>query len=317
MIGLALSAMRRSVCELFLLGSVPARRNSLNTSDPRGNLEAARRRMKAARRLRGDGQTLCAVVLSRESLFVLAQSVVGDATVLGQKDRMDHLMEALARAGLEPPSELERQRALLSSEGPCSVDRLGPGELELAADDLEACVECLSQWVQPPSAAELKMQRGLRFGAVGLVLLAILGWIGARLARPVNLARNRPVHASSEAFSTSAEGAVDGIRYGAQLGFHSGEQDEPWLSIDLGREVTIARVAAYGRGDCCFDQSIPLAFEVADDGTTYRPVAQRGEPFSQPNPWIIEARDLKARFVRFRTLRRSFLVLSEVEVYGR
>jgi hypothetical protein len=273
--------------------------------------------MKAARRLRLDGQTLGAVVLSRESLFVLAQGVAGDPTALGQKERMDHLVETLARAGLEPPSELERQRGLLSSEDPRSVDRLGPGELELAADDLEACVERLSQWVQPPSAAELKMQRALRFGAVGLVLLAILGWIAARLARPHDLALHRPVQASSEAFSTTPEGAVDGIRYGSQLGFHSAEQDQPWLSIDLGREVAIARVAAYGRSDCCFDQSIPLALEASDDGTTYRQVARREEPFSQPDPWIIEARDLKARFVRFRTLRHSFLVLSEVEVYGR
>jgi hypothetical protein len=175
----------------------------------------------------------------------------------------------------------------------------------------------MSVELEAGDARERGTERAQRIVAVGVIVIAVLAQVWACATRPLNLALHREVHASSEALSTTATGAVDGIRYGAQLGFHSAEQDEPWLSVDLGRQVAINRVAAYGRSDCCFDQSIPLAFEVSDDGTAYRTVARREEPFSQPDPWILKPRGLTARFVRFRTLRHSFLVLSEVEVYGR
>ena len=72
-----------------------------------------------------------------------------------------------------------------------------------------------------------------------------------------------------------------------------------------------------GRGDCCFDQSIPLAIEVSDDGVTYREMARRTSPFSQKEPWVVALPRVAARFVRLRTLRHSVLVVSELEVYGR
>jgi hypothetical protein len=76
-------------------------------------------------------------------------------------------------------------------------------------------------------------------------------------------------------------------------------------------------VNVFGRGDGYYDQSIPLSLEASDDGDTYRAVAQRDTPFSADDPWLIKPIDLVARFIRLRTLRRSYLVLGEVEVYGR
>jgi hypothetical protein len=79
----------------------------------------------------------------------------------------------------------------------------------------------------------------------------------------------------------------------------------------------LERVEAYGRADCCFDQSVPLAFEVSLDGKKYRRISERTELFTQSNPWVIPGQGEIARFVRFRTLRKTYLVLAEVEVYGR
>ena len=316
MISQALRAIGRAV---FLLGVTPER-SALPLANAPSNLVSVRRLARAERRLRRDGQTVAAVVLARETLLVLGRDITAEVAshpTSRNQDRIDRLLEALRRANLEPPPELERQRALLSSADPRSADHLDPTALERAADDLEACIARLSSWLSPVSAAELTCERGLRIGAVALILVVVLGWIAVRLTRPKDLALNRPVRASSHAYSTTPEGAVDGIRYGAQLGFHSDEQDEPWLSIDLGREVALTRVAAYGRVDCCYDQSIPLAFEVSDDGVKYRRIAKRETIFSQADPWIIEPERESARFVRFRTLRHSYLVLSEVEVYGR
>ena len=88
------------------------------------------------------------------------------------------------------------------------------------------------------------------------------------------------------------------------------------MAIDLGRNVAITRVKVYGRGDCCFDQSIPLAVETSMDGVTYTKIGERTEQFSQFSPWVVKPTSVVARYVRLRTLRNSVLVMSEVEVYG-
>jgi hypothetical protein len=108
---------------------------------------------------------------------------------------------------------------------------------------------------------------------------------------------------------------VDGNRYG-QLGFHSDKQKSPWLLIDLGKPSRISRVVVYGREECCFDQSLPLALEVSTDGRRYHRIAKRVDPFSQSEPWVVVPAG-EVRLVRLKTLRNSYLVLSEVEVFGR
>jgi F5/8 type C domain len=150
------------------------------------------------------------------------------------------------------------------------------------------------------------------------VLVGAAGFVWARRYPPPNLALSAVVSASSVGFRTSAQGAADGYRYG-QLGFHSREQASPWLAFDLGSDHVITRVDIYGRGDCCFDMSIPLGLEASEDGVSYRLIATRKTPFSQVEPWVVRPKGLTARYLRLRGLRegRSLLVLSEVEVYGK
>jgi hypothetical protein len=49
----------------------------------------------------------------------------------------------------------------------------------------------------------------------------------------------------------------------------------------------------------------------------YTKVAGRTEPFSQSDPWVANTGAAVARFVWLRSERRAYLVLSEVEVYGK
>ncbi len=141
-------------------------------------------------------------------------------------------------------------------------------------------------------------------------------YLAVRIFSPENLALDKPAVGSSYAFSTTAAGAVDGSRSGP-YGYHSNLEDSPWLSIDLLRPYAVTKIKVFGRGDGINDQSVPLALEVSDDGSAYREVAIRGEPFSDYDPWVIKpAPPLVTRFVRLRTTRRSYLVLGEVEVYS-
>ncbi len=278
-------------------------------------------RLKAARRLRGRGETIAALALFREGAYLLASATVADEDTAEDPSSnpsalVDKLLGVLEGAGMHLPPDLERQRGILSSDDPYTVDRLGTDERELAAADLDASTRWLSELLVAPSARALLTRRATRYAAVAVIVLGIIALAWALLARPVDLALNREARASSQAFATTPAGAVDGIRYG-QLGFHSDVQDQPWLSIDLGSDYLIDRVQVYGRGDCCFDQSVPVAFEVSEDGLTYRRVDARDDPFSQEQPWIIKPKGVAGRFVRLRTLRRSVLVVAEVEVYGR
>jgi hypothetical protein len=133
---------------------------------------------------------------------------------------------------------------------------------------------------------------------------------------PKSVAKGKPAVSSSTMFGTLPAAAVDGSKSGA-YGFHSGLEDSPWLSIDLGRRYAITGIKVYGRGDGIYDQSIPLALEVADDDASYRALATRTEPFSADDPWVLRPAGVVARFVRLRTMRKSYLVLGEVEVFGK
>jgi 4-amino-4-deoxy-L-arabinose transferase-like glycosyltransferase len=183
-------------------------------------------------------------------------------------------------------------------------------------------------------AVEWLWQRRVRWA--GLAVLGVAFWLVAsytlwcRLRVPLvptqlfadrptvgNLALAATVTASSE-YRSSAQGAIDGTRYG-QLGFRSRPEPEPWLLLDLGEPQAIERVVAYGRGDCCFDQALPLALEASDDGVNFTPVSTRERVFTLWHPWSVRTPQLTTRFLRLHTLRLGGgeLVLPEVEVYGR
>jgi hypothetical protein len=166
-----------------------------------------------------------------------------------------------------------------------------------------------------PTTGRVLCRRRLVAGAV--LTLAFLVVAARAPHRPQNLARGKTATSSSQGFGTRPSGVIDGFRYG-QLGFHSTEEHGAWLMIDLGANYELSQIVAFGRADCCFSQSVPLELELSKDGKAFRRIATRTTPFSQFEPWTAElqAGDV-FRFVRFKTRKRAFLVLSEVEVYGR
>ncbi|MDP9001383.1 MAG: hypothetical protein M3O46_14875, partial [Myxococcota bacterium] len=62
---------------------------------------------------------------------------------------------------------------------------------------------------------------------------------------------------------------------------------------------------------------LPLVVELSTDGKTYAELARRDDHFDSDPPWIVEAGGRRARYVRVRVARKSYLALSEVEVFGR
>lgn len=158
-------------------------------------------------------------------------------------------------------------------------------------------------------------RRALRMLAASGVFVLVLGALWK--ARPVerNLALSAKASSSSQAFGTTAHGAVDGLRHG-QLGFHSNQEQGPWLMVDLGAATALGHIEVYGRGDCCYDQSLPLVLDVSADGVRFVEVARRQSPFGQVDPWRVEGEGRMARQVRVRSDKFGYLVIAELEVFG-
>jgi hypothetical protein len=267
------------------------------------------------------GDTTAALTLYKEALvhFARAKLVVGGVTLpddAGFSAAFDALGAVLDSEGRPIPSELERARRFVEETQAKGLDRLSAGELDSAGEDLDAAARVLRKLVVVRTPRELRMARALRVLLVVLLVVG-LGWgLALLLIRPTNLALERPVSASQSAFGTSPSQAVNGARFG-ELGFHSELVDRPELTIDLGADYVLSTVKVYGRADCCFDQSIPLSLEVSRDGHSFRGVAKRAEPFSAYDPWVVSSLRATARYVRVKSQKQAYLVLAEVEVFGK
>jgi len=321
---MAFNSVIERIRELFLLEQAERQIAALTDAQRkamRAYNAAASRRLHVASDVRGPSQTPVALELYRQGglffarAFLVSRQEGLDAEALTPEATIRQLDEALEADGSSAPPEFARVKPLFLSSDPLELDRLPAAQAEQTAQELEVTTRWLSRLYDTRSPREFKITRIARVaaGVAGAVALLVIFFVW--VFSPKNLARGKPALSSSTMFSTTPAGAVDGSKSG-QYGFHSALEDSPWLSVDLGARYAIKTAKVFGRGDSYHDQSIPLAFEASDDGTTYRIIANRQEPFSADDPWIVTPAGLVTRYIRLRTLRRSYLVLGEVEVYG-
>ena len=279
--------------------------------------DAATRRMQVARHLQTPELIPVSLSLYRESIFMFALGLMvsrkddADVAKVDGQAVLDLICAALNGSGFSTRSHLESLQSTLMASEPLASDRLAPEAAIRARDDLDAVTRWLSTLLETRSQRQVRQARLRRLAAVSACGIALLYWILA----PHNLAIDKPVRSSVPTYDTAPVGAVDGEKNG-RFGFHSTIEDSPWLTIDLRRKHRISSIKVFGRGDCCFDQSVPLALEVSDDGNSFQTIDERKTAFSESDPWLVEPSGLSTRFVRLRTERRSVLVLSEVEVNG-
>lgn len=165
------------------------------------------------------------------------------------------------------------------------------------------------------SAVERVMvQRALRMGGLASLLLvatvaAVL--LSAHLERRRDLARGKPWLASSSYATVckSPEHACGELR---DYFFHTQEESNPWLEIDLTRPHSVSSVKVWNRSGCCAERAAPLVVEVSSDRQKWREVARRETPF---DTWRGSFAPTTARWVRFRVARRSFLHLQDVRIF--
>lgn len=141
------------------------------------------------------------------------------------------------------------------------------------------------------------------FAAVLALVFASAFGVHKALLGP-NLADGKPWRTSSQYPGFNAQTQVcDG--HLVNIFFHTQEEDSPWLEFDLQTPTTVKKIELSNREDYQ-ERAIPLVVELSQDGTKWVQVARHNDVF---NEWSQSIPRQKARFVRFRASRRTFLHL--------
>jgi F5/8 type C domain-containing protein len=115
--------------------------------------------------------------------------------------------------------------------------------------------------------------------------------------------------ASSGAWGYPAEGTVGDL--GDQgIFFHTSEELNPWVEIDLDTLRDVDRVIVENRTDIGAERAIPLVVELGDSDRHFHEVGRRIEAFDH---WTATFPKQKARYVRLSVPRKTILHLKSVQ----
>ena len=253
-------------------------------------LVAANRALPAeAARKPADAAELAELVAAeREALLAAA----------GSPDALSRVLDSVLERGFETRSLTREESARTASE-------LG-----------DVAHALLRSFATKRAAVEvITLQRATRLGALFLLLVA--GLVGAavlreKLERSADLSLGKPWRASSE-YDVSCTSPAHECGNGKGYFFHTKEERNPWLEIDLGKPQRFSRVRVYNRRDCCAERVVPLVVEVSNDHRKWQEVARRQEQFE--GDWTAKFSATSARYVRLRVDKRTMLHLHDVRVF--
>jgi len=208
--------------------------------------------------------------------------------------------ETLAKAG--PESTLAAVRATLA-------DSAGAVPLEVTDEDAgraRAFVEALVKDLGVPRARldRALAHRWMRFAGVVAVVLAAV-WGVRQLTLGPDLAAGKPFRTSSSWAGCAADPPCPALM------FHTDDQDNPWVEIDLGSAKTVHRIEVNNRTDCCSERAIPAVVEVSVDHTKWSQVGRHDDEFRS---WAIKFQPRQVRYVKVSVPRRTTFHLKSVKV---
>jgi hypothetical protein len=96
------------------------------------------------------------------------------------------------------------------------------------------------------------------------------------------------------------------------LFFHTEEQANPWVILDLSSERRFHAISVINREDCCEDRAVPLVVETSNDQKTWTKIAEKKEVFAI---WTGEFSETSARYLRLSVPRTTVFHLEEVTVF--
>jgi hypothetical protein len=290
------SSKLRRVLDWLTLSPQIAKATELEQRDPKPLLflGRAQRAVRAADRLLDSPHGLDREPELALELYAQAAHWLGCA---GQPDTPD---DAVAQLLKEPfHARAERPRDELEDRARDAQHRLREW-LERAHDRLSPL-------------SELRVRRAFRLYPALVLLFGLIfgaGMLVVRGVRGPDLAASKPWRASSSLFVCNPAARECGGAATA-IFFHTREEQDPWVEIDLESVRRIGRVEVENRSDGGAERAVPLILEVSNDGKSYRKVAERTRPFST---WNAKFESTDARYVRLRSPRKTMLHLERVSV---
>ena len=159
----------------------------------------------------------------------------------------------------------------------------------------------------------LWLQRLVRIGGLLVLVAAVVftvRWFSDRAEQSRDIAVGKSWRVSSSGAS-SCTSPTQQCTESPDFFFHTNEERNPWVEIDLGAPTQFSAVRVENRHDCCSDRALPLVIEVSNDQVNFRELSRRTAGFSS---WLASFAPTKARYVRVRAARRTMLHLAQVRV---
>jgi hypothetical protein len=282
--------------------------------------EAARRMLEPPTEFEDGAAAALACELYRQSLYwVLRAQAASPAAPSDNASPRENLVALWERAdsavlerAAQGTAKLAELKEVLGRNFVDFAELAGERQTELAWR-LRSFVEALLSDAGKTQVAleRLAFQRLLRFAGliVALLSLGVAYWFGASaLEERRDLAKGKAWRASSLAYVTCESPEQDCL---SAYFFHTKQEAEPWLEIDLGEKRTFSSVRVLNREDCCQERAVPLVIEVSDDGKEWLEVKKRTKEFVS---WRTKFEPVNARLVRLRAPKKTSLHLRRVMV---
>jgi hypothetical protein len=264
----------------------------------------------------GSGAALAADLFRQSAYWALcAADHAAEAVPCSQLWNAE-LESELARS-LPDREALEAARQLLLEASFVSLAELSEDDqLQSALRARSLAATALDRIDRPQRRVETLLWQ--RFARLGLCALVLIAAVGVSLRGAEDLHQGTDLLAGKAWRTSSTWGKCDpvaarcgGVR--TRVFFHTKEDASPWIEYDLGAPKKFSRVVVRNRTDSVPDRAIPLVLEVSDDQKVYREVVRRPTSF---RTWRADFQPQRARYVRLRVARRTWLHLERISIYG-
>jgi hypothetical protein len=264
----------------------------------------------------GSGAALAAELFGQSAYWALCAVDHGARAIPPSQVWSSEIESEPARSLPDRESREAARQALVEASFVSLAELSEEQQLQRALGARLLAAAALDRAEQPRRKVErLLWQRFLRIGVCVLVLLAVVAisvWRAGEWRLGTDLAVGKSWRTSSTWGRCDPVAArCGGVR--TRIFFHTNEDASPWIEYDLGAPGDVSRVVVKNRTDSVPDRAIPLLIEVSDDQKVYREVARRPTSF---RVWRAEFPRQRARYVRLRVPRRSWLHLERVSIYG-